>query len=758
MITLPMRNVEFPYIRIWYMPPGGWTTFPQQWKILPMCRRFNIPSSKDYGYELRFCERVCLPQVGRAEFFYRYGQINDGKSSPDRSTDPPSPADLTGYHIRIQAAEYIDTTTATPQWRTVYLGTVDSYTDSPWPSVDEKGDRTYHCSDLLYRTARWPMVHHSLYQNSVTFLHAWGHPGYNYAVSGYYRRLLGNKGSVSVDPFGDTAIPAQSVVGYICHTQNGDSNATPWSDADVVLHALLSSRAKGEPLFYLKTPGDFADAFAWPVREGEKCWDFINRVLSRQRGRGIAYLAWDDDLSGDYTSIIDINPYITTSPQNFSDIFYTKPSGGGKITINGAATRLTAITVDLIGDHRYVDDSLQLTVNDSTGVDYLETYGEQIETLVTLSGTDGTLQKRWLPTDETAFLALTSYWQRQSSRWRYVFQRWNVPTGWDFNAGDGNNGASVPKSSCFYYCTDAGAISSVIDPTKPPSPSPAMIHISTDIPIYEGYDYAANAKTRYDGSTDSMGPPRLQPLILVRQAADKYANGAEDLGMGMQVDDFGVLIQYGPDQALGTRFFAGRSNGSVGGTNDPDDMVISVGMTFGQRVRMASSNNAATELTSGRRAYLYAPGINLWLAHPGAIWEHSKLTATDLNAPAKRSAAGGAGAVPGIIRDDRDQLVVTHTLAWAWMGTRRISSAWALRDCGLLPDFPIANSTGEHRQAFPQLGQVVKELYAAGHVPLGTDTTTPIKPLTPITRIHYDHTRGVTNWVTDWQDLDTENL
>ena len=745
MITLARADTTYPLVRILTMPPGNWTATTQPWTIQPIPQRDAVEGSKVYGYELLDISRAALPDIGTARFMFRYGLINDGALQQQA---PPAAADLIGQHVRIQMAEEPSTPSGVPAWRTVFLGTVDSQADSPWPSNYDAGNRTYHCTDLLYRTSRWPLCHHHTYDLGVQRLHCFGHPGYNYSVAGYFRRLMGNAAGPSFDPFGDMS--SGGLAGYQAHAITGSNGAALWKDSEAVQHALYSSRANGEPIFKLKDNGLLIDSYPWPVGDGEKCWDFIIRVLSRQRGRGIAFLDWDDDVTGDTTSVKPITPYITVKPQNYLDVVVNKPSGGS-VTMVGSTDY---VSVDLIGDQRFVDDSLQLVTNDGSGVDYLETYGEPIETLVTLGGPDQTIEQRWTNLDETAFLGLANFWQRQSTRWRQVFQRWSIPSGWDFQAGDGNGGA---KSTCHYVTKDDGSIAarnaSGIPGVYSAPPSPVFIKIGCDIPIYEGYDYAPSTPKRYDSAPDYMAPPRCPPLILVKIASDKYANGGEDLGMGMQIDDFGFYVQYGPDSAVGTRYFSGTSGG-VGGAASKNDLVVTVGLTFGNRVRMATSNGNLDETKSGRRLYLYVPGAHLWLAHPGAIWEHSKFTATDKNAPGKRNAAGGAGAVPGIIRDDRDSLAIVHALAWSWYGTKRTSAQWALNDCGLLPDFAtVGASDGPTRTPYPKLGYVVKEIYAAGHT-----SQTPLVIRTPINRIVYQHESGRTTWYTDWQDLDTSKI
>lgn len=757
MITFPKTDLYFPLVRFLVMPPGSWGITPQPWAVLNQPQRYNYDFTKTYGYELQSVERCSMPAIGRAEFLYRYGNMTSGGKNQPKTVPPP--LDLTGYHVRIQASGNPFVSATALVWRTIFLGTIDSFADSPWTGADNAGNRTYFCTDLLYRTARWPLDKHGLYQSNTQYIHATGNPGYNYKVAGFFRRLMGNKGTSTVTcPWGDGT-------SYQTHAWPGAIDASTWGDDEVIIHALASSRAKGEPIFTLKNKGILqGSTYAWPVNDGEKCWDLLTRILSRQRGRGVAFLDWADD-SSSTDNFTDIAPLITIQPQNKNDITYKLPSTGGTTTITQANTQGNAVDVDLQGDHRYVDDSLQLITNDSSGVDYLETRGEPIEVLVTLSGKDSTIEKRWSDLDETTFKGISSsvWWQRTSTRWRHIFQRWSIPVGWNFTVGDGNGGT---KTSCHYACLSDGSIVSrdalgVLTPSSTeyvPAASPLTVKIGCDIPIYEGYNYAASPLGRYDTASDYLSNPRNPAMILIlTDTPNLYLNAGEYLGMGMQVDDFGVLVQYGPDQSAGTRFWSGAGS-PVGGVWGSDRLVLATSITLGNRVRMSSanlnvndSNNPFTDITAGRKLYITVPGACLWLAHPSAIWEHNVLSATNQAAPAKRAAAGGAGAVPGLLRDDRDALALTHAYAWSWYGTKRVSASWALNDCGLLPSFmgdPLGGTSFQLIK-YPTIGQLVKTIKVAG---------TSYNVNTPITRVFYDHVNGTTTWSTDWQDLDTESL
>lgn len=800
----PDQDITFPLVRILVMAQGLWTA--QAWEVLPIPPRLTRAGSRYYGrrhgYELDSVENAALPEVGAAVFHFDYGSINGVEYDIDDDDSLTTARDLLGYDIRIQLAPAPASLTATaasafsPAWKTVFLGTVIAQDDAPWTADQISqtlvggGRRTYRCADLMWRTQRWPMNrHHAVIQEANTaassanprgFVHAYGHPGYNYAIQGYYRRLFGNRwagawplsngmsGSTMPDPFGDTPTNLEN---YVPHTWAGAGStyATVWTDLQAVNHALASSRAYGEPCLSVKAGDNGGNATAvltasrraWEVNEGESCWDFINRILARQRARGLAKLWWSSHSDGSSLGTETdpsgpIYPFIVIYPQFYDDITFTPP-GGTLQTFYGAnpSSCNTSVAVDLIGDHRVPDKGIEYTGIETVAVDYLESFGEQIEILVTLSPGDrgtteiGTLSKRWALADETTFRDIEDgkWWARALDRWKNVWQRWSIPPNWNYYVGNGNN---ETIHNINWYCSDSGVLTLydlgrttwTYDPTLRGVPSPLTSRILSDLPIYEGYNYATNATTRYDEAVDSISPPRLPPLIMVNYS-DVYADACATLGAGMQNDDFGVFVTTANDLTDGTRTFGPTATSSVGYLN----LVITVGLQLSHRVRFATASSSYIgPADSPRRKTLYFPGIHLWIADYLAIWSINYLTATNPNnVPPLRGCAGATAEAPGVIRDDRAALMSMHNLAWSWYSVSHRTARWEMRDCGLLPSFTNNDSAGvAGTVSYPTVGQFVTTVTAAVFFHSNT----------PITRIVYDATRGITTWFTDWCDLD----
>lgn len=744
-VANPVDPYAYPLVRIMVMPQGKWTSGGQPWQALPATPRqdyngrvyYGNPDSPN-GFDLEMVERACLPDAGAAVFHFDYGTIN-GKLYDTDSSDPSaiySAQNYAGYDVRIQMAEppIGSSINFTPAWSTVFLGTIVAVEDTPFSGSDAYGGRrTYRCADLLSRAQRWPMDRHTTYRNGSFCVHARGNPGYNWAIQGYFRRVLGNKEPTGVnnDPYGDLGALA---INYKCHTWSGTGEAATWNDLEVVNHALVSSRSAGEPVFYMSGSTSLLSfgQFAWPVSPGSDCFSFINRILDRKRARGVAYLDWSE-ASPDGP----ITPFITITPQTGGDVVVSNPSGGSPVTFPGATTAGTTVAVDLNGDARLVPGSLSLVYNDTGVIDYLESQGEPIEILVTLSPGDGTLDKRWNISDEALYEAIDPSsvpWQRLTNRWRPLWQRWGLNPDFLWYAKDGNGGTSQYIN---FYCDDSGAIkvggsSGQAYETK--SDSALVARVLSDIPIYEGYNYSSYPPVRFDGTVDTFSPPRLPPLVLLNSGSGEYLDAALALGASVSNDDWGIFLTCSNDAATGNRSFSDTTKPVYGAIADASQLVVSLGLQLGVPVRMASSNGGATYLTSCRRKIIKYEGLSLWLADSQAIWSINYASGSSSYWPRdpQRGAGGGSGTTPGILRDDRSQLAFLHCLAWEWYRNVHLTGQWTLEACGLLAGYPT-------------LGMVVTTI--------SSDSVGTYDPLTPITRIRYSAS-GQTTWVIDWNDLD----
>jgi len=430
-----------------------------------------------------------------------------------------------------------------------------------------------------------------------------------------------------------------------------------------------------------------------------------------------------------------------------NDIVATPP-GGGSIVFPGAITAGTTVQIDLNGDERVQRETIKLTYNETASIDYLESQGELMEILATLSPGDGSIVPRWLAADATTYAAipLSTPWQRLTDRWRPVWQRWGLDPGWAWNVKDGAGGAT---SYINWYCQDDGTLalggsSGNADPRS--AISPLQSRVLSDIPVYEGYDYTANNHTRYDGTIDLIAPPRLKPLLLINVSGQFY-DAAAAHGAGFSNDDWGFFIQCSNDESTGNRTISDTSQATLGAGADATNLAVTVGIQLGVPVRMASANiNPATNqpytaLDAVRRKVLKFPGIHLWLADYQAIWSISYSGGVAWARPPQRTACGASSSAPGLLRDDRPSLAQLHALAWAWYSTIHLTGQYTINDCVLLPSFTDASGA---TIPFPQIGQLVTLLT--------TDSYAPYDPETPITRVRWE--RGQSTVVLDWNDLD----
>jgi hypothetical protein len=706
-------------------------TSANPWQIEPSW------STTTAGFEVLDIERAVLPMVGSARIIYRMGVIDDKLNGVLSSgADPRSwnPATMTamapsllGREIRIQAQ-------VASGWITVFWGQVEYEEDEGWTaSVLPSGSRTYHLTDALARTRKWQFQWHAFGGRICR-----GGAGYNESVGNV---VIGNKGS-GVTKWNGSNVRQHALPGA----------GSAWTDEDVIEHALAIARPSGEPLWAV--PNTDATTYlagnCAPIRitSDTTAWDVVSRVANWKQGRGVVYLDWSETPSTDTA----VQPLTTSlrcvSP--FADDFSRDASafGGSTLTWPGAVSGGTLISVDLIGDHRAVDGALKLGDPDAFRVDYLESAGEPIEQVVTLSVLDQTLEKRWSTADETALAALAKA-KRSGDRWKPVGQRFGIPTGWIGNAGDGNGSAAPPA---LIMCTDQGIIDTAT------SVGPLTCRILPDMPILEGYSYAGATPARADGSsttTETSAPVRKAPLPLVRMSANVYdlADSA-DIGMTLRIQGSDIWLSAKDDEENGERYFASTSGLSPAFA--PTAALVTVAIASDALpVRFARAALGKTETTARRRKTIRHADLALWYATSGAIYDIDSETPSGSGFAPKRGACR-TGTGTGILRDDRLALLSRHELACRWYGLpdaagkpgeSRRSASWSLRAFGLGGTFAIVDENGKDAGTvdYPTIGKCVQYLYTNG---------SKITLNTPITRVRYDHQNGVTTWSTDWQELD----
>lgn len=772
-LTLPLATQEWPLFRLLTRATWGsditnpWTS-GADWTVEAMEGGTDGATPTD-GYYLLGYDRVCLPMIGRAQFVFRYGRINGGAvTAPD----------LSRHEVRIQAAPR--PASGDPAWRTVWTGTVETQEDSGWPGSDEaSGERIYHCADSLFRMSRWMIERHGFAATdgttTIKYEDCVGHPGYNVG-KGRDSRLAGNRWSTDADTWTtDGGLEAHF------HTIPGAAGSVAWTDLKVLGNAQKIGRRFGEPVFPPTGPvgheaslGQLDGESAWEIRPGESCLDLHNRILKRERGKGLAFLDWLDDSgdpSGPLTVLLRIHPQLP-GISGADVVTYTDPSTGSDVTLYTSYDGATNFGVDLIGDHRLVDSAFKLGDKDQYTIDALETVGEPIEVLVTLSFVDSpsgsapnveghTLRRRWSTSEQTTFRGRTSA-QRADERFKPVYQQFGLPVVWDFKAGNGNN-ATLRYTD--YRCngddtgiTTPGVVNGTIlgdnvlgsrEPT-----SLLLTELLTDLPVYEGFDYRVDAATKWDAGSQRALPVRRKPLVMLRVASDKYVKLSEVLpGIQFSIDGHDLWL-VNPVEESGARPISDPSLSSLGALatlGDYRNLVITVALRLPYRVRLYTGL-IPTDPACRRRPTIYHPDHHLWLAHPGAIWDlDGSAGSTSTGHAGRRAAGAGTADAPGILRDDRSALARMHYLTWAWYGSARRTATWALRCCGSLSSFEAYDGSGisgsPSAKPYPTLGAMITSMAANGE---------SHQINTPVTRIAYDNGSGITTWSTDWNELEFE--
>jgi hypothetical protein len=636
--------------------------------------------------------------------------------------------DLTKKVIRIQAREGRPSGEQAADWRTVWLG-VALFQENDFAGAAEQGFgvRRWRCIDLLYAYCiNWYFRTHA-YAPVPGTVHTGctGHPGFNVDAAD---ASLGNRSET--DTVGGGL--------YYAHVLPGGRYAKPWTDEQVLNAALQTYRADDDPSFQLRAPGaggayslfdipQLQGTGTWPVDEMTNAWQLLTRVLRRQRGVGCAYLDWpaDNDSGSSVSNINDL--YLTVHPQHADNVT------AGDTTIVGATSAETKVTVDLLGDHRCVDGSFRYHYRDEYRVDYLETVGEQIEVLITVSYEDGTLEPGWVNADD--FIA-ADIGARKGAEFDLTYNRHElaVSSGTIFRAGDGNGGTPTVWA---YECNDDGTVTAADTTTF----SMAACEILGDLPLLENYDYSVEPAVAFSATEDIK---RVAPMVLIRSGDDAYVDQSPYIQMklaglaAIDVRSQGDELDYTSTRRIG-------DVDALSSTYDVADLVAVLGVQLPSRLRVATG-----DATSYRRRTIYQPGYRMWLAHSGTIW-----TLDDDNVAA-------SGAWPAlritdatgyrILHSDLDALKIKHALAWEWYGSEHRACEWTLRCCGLLPDHEVAaegnlRATARARQDYPRLGQFVDFVKAHGE-------SAGVVVATVITSVEYDNRSGETTWRTDWTELD----
>jgi len=665
------------------------------------------------GLHVRRITQNCLPEIGEADLVMEFGLIDGVQVDP---------IDLAGLHVRIQCAGRPVDQSATPTWRTVFVGRVEWQDDYISAGADRRtGERVYQCLDILYSYCRnYPLNRHADYQIPTRLSH--GHPGYNVQQTNA-QTVAGNKDATNGSYSSPDGIDVDL---FLLPDSIAGKTSRAWTDAEAAQNALDLRREAGDPRFPLdiEPAGILGGTSPWEVSDDETAWSFIQKVLDRRRGKGLAWLYIADD-SATPDGAIDVR--VRVRPLLDGDVTYNAPPVG-PVTIPGAGSVAGAtVALDLEGDHRLDNSSVMIRDRQDSQVDELWTEGERIQVAVTASGYDDTLFPRWSAELEAAWgggIADVAF--------RPVLQYFGLSRspGGAFKNGD-NSGAV----SAEYRTNALGSIVQGGDSVMPRS----MVRLLPTLPFVEGWDYSGTPGPV--GAADLDGEPRRRrPLVMCRVASGRFIHASEfkDGGATVNVDGDGILVEWDSDD--GSRSLDGSwtyNNATI----DRDSLTLTFAMELPARVSLAIGVDGPVR----RRKVIRVRDSHLWIAHPGCIWDldGSDETAAGL-APKRVGGTLNDGNTGKILRDDRAALARIHYLAWEWYRSDvpRLAVDYTLRACVLLPSFAdIAGNTID----YPRIGQVVTTMQAGG-------VTYQVN--TPITRIVYDNDAGTSRISTNWTELD----
>lgn len=650
------------------------------------------------GFQVVNMSRTCLPGVGQAQLVYRCGWMPiSGRGGVASIEIAP---DRYGYEVRIQAKPR--SPVGNYSWKTIWWGQVVREVDRIYgPAAHRDGSRIYHCVDGLARYQRRVLSRHWWYVYQDTGEGSGesgaGHPGYNCGGA-----VLGDHADQTVD-------------GHQAHTWPGDPYASPWTDLEVIESILETSSTTDDPSWTVagSTALDlFGDVHSWQYREGMSAWDLIAQVCSRKRGRGIVLVSWEDDEKNPYA---DLRPQILFRPQTYNDVTYLLPSTNAQVTIQGAVSTGTHVSLDLTDDLR-CHQPIALARRGNV-VDYVDVVGEKIQVVVTMSGFDDTLTPGWGPSDEDGYDG-----DVYDPEYYHVYTRFTIPPKFTGLVKDGIGGAAT---RCDYRCdgyVDGYNGTAIVQPSGEDDTAPWQFRILRDMPIYQG------PSPEWHSTEGARIPPLLFSKLVISE--------------GTTDETFAVGEPPHPTQVGRSEIrcydAASRSNGEVRQwSNGHEALTLTCALELSWRVRCGYGDQS-----SESRRSINVPGAHLWLAHPGAFVKIDE-DLKGVRSLGEQSGNANDNQDVGILRDDRDQLAAIAALAGEWYVETHRPIKIDVLGCPFVTN--QGGWAGGGLEGWPLLGYVLHGLTAGGDYYV-IDT--------PVTAIRYDPKSASGQIETSWVELD----
>jgi len=483
--------------------------------------------------------------------------------------------------------------------------------------------------------------------------------------------------------------------------------------------------------------------------QGRTVWDILNELANPALGLG-----WRIDCpNAEQTDAVAEVKFFTHFSADLS-------AGGVIIPGNSDVHDLT------IGDKRTLEQCA-VQENRAGYADRIEVLGERIVVCCSVSYADGTLEKAWSDSAETAYKeagkklangtlnpaydalptnvqALLNDQRRGDDRLGAVFTRFKMPDDWDWEVGDGEGGGGWNPTR--RYTDRNGAV------WTGASPSFGWRHrrpLLRWLPLYEDVNYADPAAWDYSTIDPLTGLPVAipgviprpymaslrVPLVFVYHAAGGVPemrwrlaeiNEAETPGahVGVSADAMHIKVDFGPNHLLAHNHWTGaeptEADPEVGGF-DWQELIATIALELDTRLKVEEVVNPLATPGQERVRTIEVPGAQVWVVVPNTVVGIDADGAL-LRVPADTVPVSGHWA-RGVVRNDYPMLVAVATVCAAWLRTTRHNVVLTAPGTGIPGLSPYGSLAP---------GQMLRWLDP------GTPQATAVN--SPVTRVMYDNT------------------
>ncbi len=375
----------------------------------------------------------------------------------------------------------------------------------------------------------------------------------------------------------------------------------------------------------------------------------INRLIDYKRG-----LTWRIVTSGSGTVYLYVFS-ILMFPAGFGDVYVPANEDQAFISLTGA-----------------LDASARLNVTDLTRYDTICVRGGRIGTCCSLSFADGTLVEGWDADTETAYEAGSDIEEataeqhdaaRTVDAYRHVYQRFTVPSDWNFYSGDGEGGTlynAVP--GCSWDGTVSADTVAVCFP--PGLEFERMIPIEDDAPEFGGDSefrepFVLIEATDSDDNTAYRFIDRLDAL-------ESHTN------IGLRMIDGQLAFQLNariPHVLALNHWAEGAADSSVEPLYDYESIIATVFFETDAHLQVVASVPGNWVSETGKTKLIEMPEANAWYIVPGTV--------TDIDDGELVKSDGG------LLRDDSTVLRQTAAFASAWYGQQRATAEITFQNIGM---------------------------------------------------------------------------